>query len=253
MDQSPVFAKRTEETMLQLQPEKQSANEDFYSKLVAGLRNITTPEPEHAKEVAEEDIYRKYSHHLGRAEFGTLRKRDSTQSSTSNLRYQSRDSVYNLPSRGLSRDTSFDKINVKLAASRKMSRQDSGDQMRSQSKVSDTSEALPDLELDDDLPPVLFSNREASKSVSRTHSGRQGVSVHKQGENKKNGKSKEEQSEIHEEITPSAEVLTKKEEALKDVSDNKQKIKEVKGIQSLHDFFEPLLKFFLFQSRSKMA
>ena len=63
LDQSPVVAKRTEETMLQLQHEKQSANEDFYSKLVAGLRNITTPKPEHDTEVAEEDIYRKYSHH----------------------------------------------------------------------------------------------------------------------------------------------------------------------------------------------
>jgi len=81
--------------------------------------------------------------------------------------------------------------------------------MRSQSKVSDTSEALPDLELEDDLPPVLFSNRDANISISGTHS-------------------KREQSEIGEEIKPSAEVLNKKEEALKDVSDNKQKIKEVK-------------------------
>lgn len=206
---SPAVALGTEETMHQLQPQKQSANEDFYSKLVSGLRNITTPEPEHAKEVADQDIYRKYSHHLGRAEFGTLRKKDSTQSSTSNLKYQSRDSVYNLPSRGLSRDPSFDKINVKLACNRKVSQQDSGDRMRSQSKVSDTSEALPDLELEDDLPPVLFSNRDANISISGTHS-------------------KREQSEIGEEIKPSAEVLNKKEEALKDVSDNKQKIKEVK-------------------------
>merc|ERR1719290_598842 len=90
----------------------QSANAEFYTKLVTGLRNLTTPEPEQAKETAEQDIYRKYSHHLGRAEFGTLRKKDSTQSSNSNLRYQSRDSVYNMPSRGISRDPSFDKINV---------------------------------------------------------------------------------------------------------------------------------------------
>ena len=237
LQHSPVVAIRTEEAMLQLQPEKQSANADFYSKLVAGLRNITTPEPEHAKEVAEEDIYRKYSHHLGRAEFGTLRKRDSTQSSTSNLRYQSRDSMYNVPSRGLSRDPSFDKINVKLAASRKVSRQDSGDQMMSQSKVSDTSEALPDLELDDDLPPVLFSNREGGKSVSRAHSRQEGVSVNTQEEKK--DRSTGEQSEIHEEIKPSVKALTMQEEALKDESDNKQKIKEVKGIQSFHDFLNP--------------
>jgi len=48
-----------------------------------------------------------------------------------------------MPSRGISRDPSFDKINVKLASSR--------DQIRSQSKTSDTSEALPDLELEDEL------------------------------------------------------------------------------------------------------
>merc|ERR1719461_1450251 len=98
-----------------LQPEKNSANEEFYSKLVAGLRKITTPEPEHAKEaVVDQDIYRKYSHHLGRAEFGSLKRRDSAQNSSTNLKYHSRDSVYNNPSRGLSRDPSFDKINVKL-------------------------------------------------------------------------------------------------------------------------------------------
>ena len=70
LQRSPVVGIRTEETMLPLQPGKHSANEVFFlSKNVAGLRNITTPEPEHAKEVAEEDIYRKYSHPLGRAEF----------------------------------------------------------------------------------------------------------------------------------------------------------------------------------------
>ena len=106
------------------------------------------------------------------------------------------DSVFNLPSRGLSIDPSFDKINVKLAANRKVSRQDSGDQMRSQSKVGDTSEALPDLEVDDDLPIILFSNREAGMSVSGTHSRREGMSVHTQGEKK--DRSTGEQSEIHE-------------------------------------------------------
>merc|ERR1711892_755573 len=77
---SPVVPVIKDESELHLEPAKQSANSEFYSKLVSGLRNITTPEPEQAKEVADHDMYRKYSHHLGRAEFGTLRKRDSTQS-----------------------------------------------------------------------------------------------------------------------------------------------------------------------------
>ena len=84
--------------------------------------------------------------------------------------------------------------------------------MRSQSKVSDTSEALPDLELEDDVPPVLFSSREGSKPVNRKE----------ERELKKAGD--------QEDFKPSAEVLDKKEQALKDASDNKQKIKEVKGI-----------------------
>jgi len=204
--------------------EKEMANQEFYRKLVTGLRSITTPEPEQAKEVADPDIYMKYSHHLGRAEFGSLRKKDSTQSSSSNLRYQSRDSVYNLPSRGLSRDASFDKINVKLASSRKASRQDSGDQMRGQSKVSDTSEALPDLETEEDLEPYLFSDRDGARSSSSAYSGNYGMrhrekplSVGPSGE----------QVEIQQIESP-VELISKKEEALKDVADHKKKIKEVK-------------------------
>jgi len=196
-----------------LQPAPQSANAEFYTKLVTGLRNLTTPEPESVKETVEQDIYRKYSHHLGRAEFGSLRRKDSTQNSSSNLGYQSRDSVYNLPSRGLSRDPSFEKINKRLASSR--------DQIRSQSKVSDTSEALPDLELEDDLIPV----RETGTPISRPRSSRGNSAVQKSGEAEASGR---QSADIKEEITPSTDAINKKEEALKNVADTKQKIREVK-------------------------
>merc|ERR1712013_655469 len=98
------------------------------------------------------------------------------QNSSSNLGYQSRDSVYNLPSRGLSRDPSFEKINKRLASSR--------DQIRSQSKVGDTSEALPDLELEDDLIPV----RETGTPISRPRSSRGNSAVQKSGEAEASGR-----------------------------------------------------------------
>jgi len=196
-----------------LQPAPQSSNAEFYTKLVTGLRNLTTPEPEHVKETPDQDIYRKYSHHLGRAEFGSLRRKDSTQNSNSNLRYQSRDSVYNLPSRGLSRDPSFEKINKRLASSR--------DQIRSQSKASDTSEALPDLEVEDDLIPI----REPGTPVSRPRSSRGNSAVQKPGEAEASGR---QSADIKEEITPSTDAVNKKEEALRNVADTKQKIREVK-------------------------
>jgi len=205
--------------------ERKVSNEEFYCKLVAGLRKITTPEPEADKDIPEPDVYRKYSHHLGRAEFGTLRKKDSTQSSSSNLKYQSKESVANLTSIGLSRDPSFDKINVKLAPSRRVSRQDSGEEARGQSKLSDASEALPDLELDEDLFPEIFSKREKSSSVIRRLSERNDEDGAKISDK---AQSVTEDKKDKQEGNKTTDILAKKDEALKNVADHKQRIKEFK-------------------------
>ena len=115
-------------------------NLEFYDKLVTGLK-VMTSNQELAKDT---DPYKKYSHHLGRAEFGTLKRKDSVESNKSKLNYSH---SFNKDNRG--RDSSFDKINPKL---KKMSRQDSGEKyVRGQSRMSDTSETMPDLEIDDEI------------------------------------------------------------------------------------------------------
>merc|ERR1719371_35136 len=54
----------------QLKPDKLMANEEFYEKLRTGLKTALTPE--RGFDATQEDPggYQKYSHHLGRAEFG---------------------------------------------------------------------------------------------------------------------------------------------------------------------------------------
>merc|ERR1712029_998745 len=111
-----------------------------------------TTDQDQPKSNQDTDIYRKYSHHLGRAEFGSLKRRESMESNTSNLRHTS---SFKEISRQ-SRDSSYDKISTKLSLSRKVSRQDSGEKyVKGQSRMSDTSEAMPDLEVDDELESAL--------------------------------------------------------------------------------------------------
>ena len=77
--------------------------------------------PERGFDATQEDPggYQKYSHHLGRAEFGTLKKPSVAPS---------RDDSGERPNQGrvISRNTSSDKINERMAGSRKVSRQNSG-------------------------------------------------------------------------------------------------------------------------------
>ena len=59
----------------QLMPDKMLANEEFYENLREGMKSAEDPvhfEPE---------THKKYSHHLGRAEFGTLKKNISNAAS----------------------------------------------------------------------------------------------------------------------------------------------------------------------------
>ena len=103
----------------QLKPDKLMANEEFYEKLRTGLKTALTPE--RGFDATQEDPggYQKYSHHLGRAEFGTLKKPSVAPS---------RDDSGERPNQGrvISRNTSSDKINERMAGSRKVSRQNSG-------------------------------------------------------------------------------------------------------------------------------
>merc|ERR1711879_1094143 len=129
----------------QLKPDKLMANEEFYEKLRTGLKTALTPE--RGFDATQEDPggYQKYSHHLGGAEFGTLKKPSVAPS---------RDDSGERPNQGrvISRNTSSDKINERMAGSRKVSRQNSGTNLdrgfRSDSRASDYSIALPDLEVD---------------------------------------------------------------------------------------------------------
>ena len=131
----------------------QERNAEFYDKLVTGLKDMTASRQSQVQPAPVEgetsgDIYRKYSHHLGRAEFGTLKRRESTGSNSSVMK-----------SPGLARqDSGYDQISGKLPLSRKVSRQDSDEKRmkRGQSKLSDTSEAMPDLEIDDEIESEML-------------------------------------------------------------------------------------------------
>ena len=58
----------------QLKPDKLLANEEFYEELRESMRQVEAGQE-------EPDTFTKYSHHLGRAEFGTLKKRPSAATS----------------------------------------------------------------------------------------------------------------------------------------------------------------------------
>ena len=95
---APILAAREEPAdkgiPTQLKPDKLLANEEFYEQLRSSMKEV---EASREFESTQEDpeSYLKYSHHLGRAEFGTLKKRTSTR-----------------PSAATSRDPSGDRINV---------------------------------------------------------------------------------------------------------------------------------------------
>merc|ERR1712130_977038 len=92
----------------QLKPDKLMANEEFYEKLRTGLKTALTPERGFDTTQEEPGGYQKYSHHLGRAEFGTLKKPSVAPS---------RDDSGERANQGrvISRNTSSDKINERMA------------------------------------------------------------------------------------------------------------------------------------------
>jgi len=192
-------------------PENQNIenkNLDFYDKLVTGLKVMTNDQEQDVpKESNEGDIYRKYSHHLGRAEFGTLKRRESTGSNVSNLKYSHSFSE--------SKDTNYDKINTKLSLSRKVSRQDSGEKyVRGQSRMSDTSEAMPDLEVEYEIESEMLNKMERK---STTPVIARGSSV---------GPTNPSTSNLS---IPLPEVSNKRDDALQNVAEQKQKIKAIKA------------------------
>merc|ERR1719220_2898964 len=175
-------------------------NKEFYNKLVNGLKDMT------AETSPDTDLYRKYSHHLGRAEFGSLRRRESTGSNTS---------VIKTPQLARRQEPGYEQMNSKLSLSRKVSRQDSDEKRmkRGQSKISDTSEAMPDLEIEDEIESEMLMrignihNRSVTPVAERSSSlGGEGSSTMLQ--------------------IPLPEV--RRSEAVQHVSEQKQKIRAVK-------------------------
>jgi len=190
----------------QLKPDKLMANEEFYEKLRTNLKTALTPERAFEGTQEAPESYQKYSHHLGRAEFGSLKRPSNAPSrDTSGERLNQ--------SRVISRNTSIDKLN--MAGSRKVSRQSSQSfdmrGVRSDSRASDYSIALPDLEVD----PIAMMEMErevVGAAVQRT------------------------MSDIVNDPPPtpkptvaSQDVLVRKEEVLKDMELHRQKIQEAKA------------------------
>lgn len=159
---------------------------------------------EHTQE--DPESYHKYSHHLGRAEFGTLKKRQSA--ATSRDPSGDRLNQHRPQNIGLSRDPSGDR----LALSSKVSRHSSKEQMRSDSRVSNYSGGLPDLEMDDNVVLPVAGDNEAGvqRTVSLLVSG---VDMDKQA---------------HRE-TENKDMKTRREEVLRDIAQHKQEIREAKG------------------------
>jgi len=192
----------------QLKPDKLMANEEFYEKLRTGLKTALTPE--RGFDTTQEDPggYQKYSHHLGRAEFGTL-KRPSVA--------PSRDDSGERANQGriISRNTSSDKINERMAGSRKVSRQNSGTHLdrgvRSDSRASDYSIALPDLEIDPDAQ-MEIEREIVGAPVLRTMSD-----------------NVNDPPPLPKPDVASQDVLVRKEEVLKDMELHRQKIQEAKA------------------------
>jgi len=189
----------------QLVPDKLLANEEFYEQLRSGIKGIEAPEMpfEHTQE--DPESYHKYSHHLGRAEFGTLKKRPSA--ATSRDPSGDRLNQHRSQNIGLSRDPSGDR----LALSSKISRQSSKEQMRSDSRFSNYSGGLPDLETDDTA--VLAAAQDSEGGVQRTVSLLvSGVDMDRPADNE-----------------GQRDMKTRREEVLKEIAQHKQEIREAKG------------------------
>jgi len=118
-----------------LKPDSLLKNEEFYENLRSGLKNLAAQN--HASG-QENKVNTNYSHHLGRAEFGTLKRKENISRATI-----SRDSSgEKIKQQIKSRDNSGDRFKVDESRSR---------QARSSSRVSDYSSALPDLEVETDI------------------------------------------------------------------------------------------------------
>ena len=146
LDQSLPTKAKDSPPLLSISVEDKNA--EFYNKLVTGLKTMTSEEGSSDNKTSDEaDTYRKYSHNLGRAEFGTLKRTESTGSKKSSNLKQS--NSVSKPSR-YSQESPGQK--------KKISRQDSGEKyVRGMSRMSDTSETMPDLEVDEELEQMMSS------------------------------------------------------------------------------------------------
>merc|ERR1719245_2590217 len=131
-----------------LKPDKLMANEEFYEELRESMRQVEASQEESGN-------FTRYTHHLGRAEFGTLKKRPSTRPSAATSRDPSGDRI-GQRSLAISRDTSGDRLAV-------ASKQPFGSKDiigRSESRMSGASGGLPDLEVDENI--AVINERELS-------------------------------------------------------------------------------------------
>jgi len=149
---------------VQLVPDKLMANEEFYEQLRSGMKNIDTTDREFEHTQEDPESYQKYSHHLGRAEFGTLKKRTSTRPSAAASRDPSGDRLNQQRPQtiGTSRDPSGDRLTVGT----KISSQGSRELIRSDSRFSNYSGGLPDLEMDQHIG--IVGAQESQVGVQRT-------------------------------------------------------------------------------------
>jgi len=176
----------------QLKPDPLLANEEFYEELRESMRQVEASQE-------EPDTFTKYSHHLGRAEFGTLKKRPSAAAS----RDPSGDRNNQTRVMGLSRDPSGDRLTLAR----------SGQIPRSESRMSAASgvSGLPDLELDLDIPAVR--DQSGDRAVHRTLSLLvSGVDM-----------------DTPVGLEPQLDVVAKREEVLREIEEKKLQIREAKA------------------------
>merc|ERR1719150_3400220 len=180
----------------QLKPDKLLANEEFYEELRESMRQVEAGQE-------EPDSFTKYSHHLGRAEFGTLKKRNSARPSAAASRDPSGDRNNQHRVLGLSRDPSGDRLTLAR----------SGQLQRSESRMSAASgvSGLPDLELDLNIPAVR--DQSGDRAVHRT------VSLLVSGVD----------MDTPADLEPQLGVVAKREEVLREIEEKKLQIREAKA------------------------
>eukprot|EP00092_Neocalanus_flemingeri_P023379 GFUD01025348.1.p1 GENE.GFUD01025348.1~~GFUD01025348.1.p1 ORF type:complete len:1584 (+),score=477.54 GFUD01025348.1:160-4911(+) len=184
----------------QLLPDKLLANEEFYENLRSESRSGFQQTQD------DSESYQKYSQHLGRAEFGTLKKRTSNQASRDTSAERFKQNV-------VSRDPSLETIHRKLNSNGKLSRQSSKDQIRSDSRMSDYSGELPDLEVKDDIKTTVEEASDSNHQIQRTQSLVFDM----------------EQVDKLVIVDSTAEVLVKRGEVLKEIEEHKQQVKDTKA------------------------